>query len=217
MMAAWTQLFGLVSFELFGQTRNVVHHHGALFDATVLAMARGVGLPSGRAPMSYQHDPAMAPDSDFQPGRLEHLVIGNACRLLDARRTPLRVLAVRADIATFRVEVIAFEDAGATWDLPFEDVARLQFANDATQAPSAEVAAFRAAIDRVGGHLDVVADPAQRADTGVPARRRTGRRRRLVRPAGRCWTRARRRHRRTWPPTSRRTWRLATSPTSRTC
>jgi AcrR family transcriptional regulator len=49
MVAAWTQLFGLVSFELFGQTRNVVHQHGALFDATVLAMARGVGLPSGRA------------------------------------------------------------------------------------------------------------------------------------------------------------------------
>ena len=38
MLAAWTQLFGLVSFELFGQTRNVIHEHAALFDATVLAM-----------------------------------------------------------------------------------------------------------------------------------------------------------------------------------
>ena len=44
MIAAWTQLFGMVSFELFGQTRNVIEHHAALFDASVLAMARGIGL-----------------------------------------------------------------------------------------------------------------------------------------------------------------------------
>jgi hypothetical protein len=48
LLAAWTQLFGLVSFELFGQTRNVIHHHAALFDATVLAMARSVGLASSK-------------------------------------------------------------------------------------------------------------------------------------------------------------------------
>ena len=115
--------------------------------------------------MSYQHDPAMAPDSDFQPGRLEHLVAGNACRLLDVRRMPLRVVGVRAEIATFSVEVMAFEDAGATWDLAFEDVARLQFVNEATLASAAQVATFRDAIERVGGHLDIVADPDQRADT----------------------------------------------------
>ena len=115
--------------------------------------------------MSYQHDEAMAPDTDFQPGRLEHLVAGNSCRLLDARRTPLHVVAVRAEIATFRVEVMAFEDVGATWDLAFEDVTRLQFANDARRAASVDVAGFRAAIDRVGGHLDVVADQARRVGT----------------------------------------------------
>jgi AcrR family transcriptional regulator len=48
MIAAWTQLFGLVSFELFGQTRNVIHEHAALFDAAVLAMARAIGLRSSR-------------------------------------------------------------------------------------------------------------------------------------------------------------------------
>jgi len=44
MIAAWTQLFGLVSFELFGQTRNVVHEHGALLDATLAGMAAAIGL-----------------------------------------------------------------------------------------------------------------------------------------------------------------------------
>jgi AcrR family transcriptional regulator len=46
MIAAWTQLFGLVSFELFGQTRNVIVEHAALFDATLATMAATIGLPS---------------------------------------------------------------------------------------------------------------------------------------------------------------------------
>jgi len=45
VLAAWTQLFGLVSFELFGQTANVVEAHDALLDATATAMARLIGLP----------------------------------------------------------------------------------------------------------------------------------------------------------------------------
>jgi AcrR family transcriptional regulator len=44
MIAAWTQLFGMVSFELFGQTRNVIHAHAALFDATMATMAATIGL-----------------------------------------------------------------------------------------------------------------------------------------------------------------------------
>jgi AcrR family transcriptional regulator len=45
MIAAWTQLFGMVSFELFGQTRNVIHAHAALFEATLARMTAVIGLP----------------------------------------------------------------------------------------------------------------------------------------------------------------------------
>ena len=45
MVAGWTQLFGLVSFELFGQTKNVVHEHAALLDATLRLLATAIGLP----------------------------------------------------------------------------------------------------------------------------------------------------------------------------
>ncbi len=45
MIAAWTQLFGMVSFELFGQTRNVIHEHAALFDATLATAVAMIGLP----------------------------------------------------------------------------------------------------------------------------------------------------------------------------
>ncbi len=44
VVAAWTQLFGLVSFELFGQTRNVIEHHDELFEATVSRMAAFIGM-----------------------------------------------------------------------------------------------------------------------------------------------------------------------------
>jgi AcrR family transcriptional regulator len=44
LVAGWTQLFGLVSFELFGQTRNVFTDHDALFAQTAAAMAGLVGL-----------------------------------------------------------------------------------------------------------------------------------------------------------------------------
>jgi AcrR family transcriptional regulator len=45
LVAAWTQLFGLVSFELFGQTRNVFEAHDDLFAQTAAAMASFLGLP----------------------------------------------------------------------------------------------------------------------------------------------------------------------------
>jgi AcrR family transcriptional regulator len=44
MLAAWSQIFGLVSFEIFGQTRNVIHDHAALLDATTEQMAALLGL-----------------------------------------------------------------------------------------------------------------------------------------------------------------------------
>jgi AcrR family transcriptional regulator len=43
-IAAWTQLFGLVSFELFSQTRGMVTDDETLFRAAVTAMADQIGL-----------------------------------------------------------------------------------------------------------------------------------------------------------------------------
>jgi AcrR family transcriptional regulator len=43
-VVAWTQLFGLVSFELFNQTRGLVHHHDQMFTDATTAMAATIGL-----------------------------------------------------------------------------------------------------------------------------------------------------------------------------
>ncbi len=45
-IAAWTQLFGTVGFEVFGQYENVVVDRAAYLDAVADATASSVGLPS---------------------------------------------------------------------------------------------------------------------------------------------------------------------------
>ncbi|MDT0351133.1 TetR/AcrR family transcriptional regulator [Pseudonocardia charpentierae] len=44
---AWTALFGLVSFELFGQTHNVVERHEEFFRGAVERLGDLLGLPPG--------------------------------------------------------------------------------------------------------------------------------------------------------------------------
>ncbi|MFF8987284.1 TetR/AcrR family transcriptional regulator [Streptomyces globisporus] len=44
LVAAWAQLFGLISFELFGQYNRVVEEREALFRQTAGELARSVGL-----------------------------------------------------------------------------------------------------------------------------------------------------------------------------
>ncbi|MES4903923.1 MULTISPECIES: TetR/AcrR family transcriptional regulator [unclassified Streptomyces] len=44
-IAAWAQLFGLVSFELFGQFNNVVEAREEFFAQAVAGLGRTVGLP----------------------------------------------------------------------------------------------------------------------------------------------------------------------------
>ncbi len=43
-MNAWTQLFGLVSFEVFGQTRGLIDDHEAFTRESATAMAMRIGL-----------------------------------------------------------------------------------------------------------------------------------------------------------------------------
>ena len=77
----------------------------------------------------HQRDEDMAPDSDFEPGSLRHLVAGNTGRALDPRRTPFRIVELRPATGQWVLELTAFEDTGARWVLPLEQVVRYQFAH----------------------------------------------------------------------------------------
>ena len=113
----------------------------------------------------YQSDPESEPDSAFVEGALDHLVPGGRGRLRDTRRTPLRVTRVMPQIGSFEVEIEAFEDTGARWQLPLNMVTRLQFPLAAARAPAGTVAELRAAAARFDRPLTVAGDPAERERT----------------------------------------------------
>jgi len=113
----------------------------------------------------HQKDPDAAPDSDFTPGAIAFLSPGNEGRLLDPRRTPIRIVAAEPEIAVFELEVTAFEDRGARWRLGFEDVVRFQFANYSRRLASETIARYENAIARHDRPLSIPVDTAITAAT----------------------------------------------------
>jgi hypothetical protein len=113
----------------------------------------------------YQFDPARRPDSEFQPGDLSLLVTGNEGRLLDARRTPIRIVALDPVEGMFAVEILAFEDSGAHWSVPFEDVARYQFAAGSQTVSERQLAIYAETARRLGRPLAIDAEPRARASS----------------------------------------------------
>jgi hypothetical protein len=109
-------------------------------------------------PAIYESNPDPAPDSDYVPGSLEYLVVGNAGRLLDQRRTPVTVTDVTIERGEFELAIEAFEDKGARWRLPLRDAADFQFDKDAPRAPKAAVAAMEDAVARFSAPLAIDAD-----------------------------------------------------------
>ena len=107
----------------------------------------------------YATDAHPAPDSDFAPGELRHLVEGNRGRLLDPRRTPVTVREVAPQRGSFVIRVDAFEDSGANWDLGLEEIERFQFACTAELASGAALAELQQSAARFGRELSIDCDP----------------------------------------------------------
>ena len=113
----------------------------------------------------YQSDPDAAPDSDFEPGTLDHLVVGNRGRLLDPRRTPVTIVGIRAEVGFCTMRVEAFEDEGARWDIPFEDMDRYQFDRRSRRADPSRMDEYRAAVERLDRPLEITCDRSRRQVT----------------------------------------------------
>jgi hypothetical protein len=125
----------------------------------------------------HQRDPDRLPDDRFDPGTLAHLVPGNRGRFLDPRRTPARVVSLDWRTGHFTVEIEAFEDRGARWEIPFEKVGNLQFAKDARRAVADEVEGLAARAAELDRPLRVPVDPARRSTTQAAVERPASRRR----------------------------------------
>jgi hypothetical protein len=103
----------------------------------------------------YQADPEALPDDRFSPGGLGWLVAGNDGRLLDARRTPVRVTAIDLHRGFFETEIAAFEDKGARWLVPLEEVTRFQFSPQGVRASVSVIAQMTDAIARLNVALEI--------------------------------------------------------------
>jgi hypothetical protein len=112
------------------------------------------------SPDIYESNSDPEPDANFAAGELGHLVKGNRGRLLDARRTPITITAVAAQAGSFEVEIGAFEDAGARWELPLEGVQRFQFDRSAGVAPPGAVEELQRALARFDRPAPIDCDPA---------------------------------------------------------
>jgi hypothetical protein len=106
----------------------------------------------------YQADPGALPDDRFAPGELGWLVAGNDGRLLDARRTPVRVTAVDLQRGFFEIEITAFEDRGAGWLVPLEEVTRFQFSPQCVRASAPVITGMTDTIGRLNIALEITPD-----------------------------------------------------------
>ena len=106
----------------------------------------------------YEHDPNQRPDSEYETGELRHLVAGNEGRMLDPRRTPVRIVSVALETGFFELRIEAFEDEGAVWLMPFEKVGNYQFARGSATVGENELVGFRETVERLSRPLHVPAD-----------------------------------------------------------
>lgn len=113
----------------------------------------------------HQSDPDRRPDDEFEAGALTHLVAGAEGRLLDARRTPVRIVALDDRTGQFTAEILAFEDVGARWMLPYEDVSRFQFEKGGPANDAARVREIEAITERFDRLMTIPCDGDARVDT----------------------------------------------------
>lgn len=117
--------------------------------------------------MIYQFSADMLPDSDFHPGNLKDLVPGNQGRMLDARRTPIRILEIKRATGFFVLKVLDFEDQGVQWEIPFERVEKLQFARSSAEASQVDIQHYTEIIEHLDQPLNIPVDPSHRATSEV--------------------------------------------------
>lgn len=85
--------------------------------------------------------------------------------MLDSRRTPVLVVDVLPETGHVVLEVGAFEDRGARWEVELERMHRFQFAIGSARADGPRLVELEAAVERLDRPLEVLADPAAREET----------------------------------------------------
>ena len=117
------------------------------------------------SPKWFQFDPNCAPDTDFEPGELHYLCVGNEGRLLDFRRTPVRIIRLCDETGLATIEILAFEDRGALWDMPYEEAGKYQFNRGSLRASAEALSRIEQAATRLNQHVEITCESPRRDET----------------------------------------------------
>jgi hypothetical protein len=113
----------------------------------------------------HQFNKHRRPDHEFIAGAVKFLVVGNACRLKDRRRTPGFIEAIFSTNGFFRWRIADFEDKGKYWDIPFEDVSKFQFEIGSREESPSTIDEFQKTIEKFERPLMVKASSNDRDET----------------------------------------------------
>ena len=103
----------------------------------------------------YRYNPDRLPDSHFEKGSFDHLVVGNEGRALDYRRTPVGVREIREGSGLVILEILDFEDKGNTWEIPLEDVGSFQFALESKHPDPNARSRYEAISERLNRRMEI--------------------------------------------------------------
>lgn len=113
----------------------------------------------------YRSSEDKRPDSEFEPGQHRHLVVGNHGRVLDPRRTPVKIVDLLMPLGMFVIQIEDFEDRSALWEVPFEEVDRYQFAKGEMRTSGSVLSEIGRSVERFDRPLRIASDPERRAAT----------------------------------------------------
>ena len=113
----------------------------------------------------FQYNPDKLPDSHFEGGLLDHLVVGNEGRLLDYRRTPVRLSELREASGLAVLQILDFEDEGNTWEIPFEEICSFQFALGSRRADPKAATRYAAIAGRLNRRTTIACEQGARRPT----------------------------------------------------
>jgi hypothetical protein len=103
----------------------------------------------------YEYDEEIRSDSEFLPGSPKFIVPGNRGRLLDARRTPIKIERYVPESGLVHLRIEKFEDAGNVWQVPAEQITRYQFELNSQTLDELQAAEIQAAMRKFSGRLQI--------------------------------------------------------------
>ena len=106
----------------------------------------------------HQKHKHMRDDQEFYPGHIKYLVKGNACRLLDGRRTPGILKEIDYEHAIFTFLITDFEDKGKTWSLYAGEVKKFQFEQSSQTLSPTTLSTLKETIQSYQKKLTIEAD-----------------------------------------------------------